>query len=84
MGLNTFGIGLKIIIRVLCRSWFEAIITQWSLRQTIHQLEDEKAHLHQEIDVTKELQEDLTKNREKYAREKFFMKKPGERVFIIE
>ena len=61
-----------------------SVVTQWSLICTIHELEDEKAYLHREIAETKELKEDLINNKEKYAREKFFMKKPGERVFIIE
>ncbi|MDH3652339.1 MAG: septum formation initiator family protein [Saprospiraceae bacterium] len=61
-----------------------ALATQLSLRNTIKSLEAEKSFLIEEIEETRKLKEDLTKNKEKYAREKYFMKKPGEQVFIIE
>ena len=61
-----------------------AMVTQWQLSQTIDQLEDQKDFLIKDLESTKLLQADITKNKEKYAREKYFMKKPGERVFIID
>jgi len=61
-----------------------AFVTQWSLSRTIHKLEDEKEFLIRETEATMLLQKDITANKEKYAREKFFMKQPGEQVFIIE
>jgi len=82
--LNKYILAVSIFVVWLLFFDKNSIITQWSLKQTIHQLEDEKAYLHEEIVLTKEMKEDLSQNREKYAREKFFMKKPGERVFIIE
>ncbi|NND06347.1 MAG: septum formation initiator family protein [Saprospiraceae bacterium] len=82
--LNKYILAMTIFVVWLLFFDKNSIITQWSLRQSIHQLEDEKAYLHKEIELTKEIKKDLSQNREKYAREKFFMKKPGERVFIIE
>ena len=82
--LNKYILAMTIFVVWLLFFDKNSIITQWSLRQAIHQLEDEKAYLHKEIELTKEMKKDLSQNREKYAREKFFMKKPGERVFIIE
>ncbi len=61
-----------------------AMVTQWQLSQTIDQLEDQRAFLIKDLESTKLLQADIAKNKEKYAREKYFMKKPGERVFIID
>ncbi len=61
-----------------------ALVTQWSLSQTIHKLESEREFIVEGIEETKVIREDHIKNQEKYAREKFFMKKPGEQVFIIE
>ena len=61
-----------------------AMVTQWQLSRTIDQLEDQKDFLIADLESTKLLQADITKNKEKYAREKYFMKKPGERVFIVD
>ncbi len=61
-----------------------AFVTQWSLSRTIHKLEAEKEFLIEETEATMLLQKDIIANKEKYAREKFFMKQPGEQVFIIE
>jgi cell division protein FtsB len=61
-----------------------ALVTQLKLVKTIHELEDEKVYLISEIEVTKQMKKDITDNQEKFAREKFYMKKPGEQVFIIE
>jgi len=82
--LNKYVLALSIFVVWLTFFDKNAFITQWRLKQTIHQLEDQKDYLWDEIATTEKLKEDLTKNQEKYAREKFFMKKPGERVFIIE
>ncbi len=77
---------LALTIFIVWLSFFDknAILTQWRLSQTIHQLEHERAFISKDIEKTKMVREDLTKNQEKYAREKFYMKKPGEQVFIIE
>ena len=61
-----------------------ALVTQVKLVQTINRLEHEKVFLLEEIEVTKRMKEDLTNNQEKYAREKYYMKKPGERIYIVE
>ncbi len=82
--LNKYVLALSIFLVWLMFFDKNSMITQWKLQQTVNQLEDEKSFLGEEITRTEELREDLTKNQEKYAREKFFMKKPGEQVFIIE
>lgn len=61
-----------------------ALVTQWSLGRTIDRLEDEKEFLIRETEATRLLKQDIMANKEKYAREKYFMKRPGEQVFIIE
>lgn len=61
-----------------------ALATQWNLSKNINKLEAEKEFLLEEIDATRKLKEDITRNKEKYAREKYYMSKPGEQVFIIE
>ena len=61
-----------------------AFMTQWTLSRTIDKLQDEKIFLIKETEATRLLQHDILTNKEKYAREKYFMKQPGEQVFIIQ
>ena len=49
-----------------------------------HKLENEKEFLIRETEATRLLQQDIISNKEKYAREKYFMKKPDEQVFIVQ
>lgn len=73
-------------IFVIWVSFFDknSLITQYKLSRLLIELKHQKNYLVNEIEVTKSLKADLNKNVEKYAREKYYMKKPGERVFIIE
>ena len=77
---------LAFTLFVVWLSFFDknAILTQWKLSQTIDELERERTFISEEIERTKLVRENLSENQEKYAREKFYMKKPGEQVFIIE
>ena len=77
---------LALSIFVVWVTFFDknAMVTQWSLSQTVDQLESEKEFITENIEKTELIRKDLTRNQEKYAREKFYMKKPGEQVFIIE
>lgn len=61
-----------------------SLMTQVSLSQTLSDLRTERQFLEEEIEVTREKKEDITKNKEKYARERFYMKKPGEQIYLIE
>ena len=60
-----------------------AFVTQWKLNRTIEKLENEKEFLINGTEATRLLQIDIMANKEKYAREKYYMKQPGEQVFII-
>jgi cell division protein FtsB len=60
------------------------LITQWKLRQTVSELEESKKEFDQLLVTAMREREHLEKNKEKFAREKYFMHKPGEDVFIIE
>lgn len=62
------------------------IISQIKLRKELHKLEEEKAFYVKEIEKdTKNLNELLTnpKTLEKFAREKYLMKKDNEDIFVI-
>lgn len=62
------------------------IVSQFQLRYEIHQLEEQKAFYTEQIKVTQQDLENLLSNDaklEKFAREKYLMKKPDEEIFII-
>lgn len=60
------------------------LTNQIELTQEINELERNKEYYLEEIDVVKEARADLNSNLEKFAREKYFLKKKDEDVFIIE
>ncbi|MBY5959331.1 hypothetical protein KUV50_14355 [Membranicola marinus] len=57
---------------------------QIELTREINELERNKEYYTEEIEVVKEARADLNNNLEKFAREKYFLKKSDEDVFIIE
>lgn len=62
------------------------IITQFQLKQQLENLEDEKAYYHEKIIEVKKDREELLSNDallEKFAREKYYMKKESEDLFVI-
>ncbi len=61
-------------------------ITQFTLRQELNRLEDEKEYYQEKITEVKEEREQLLSNDmllEKFAREKYLMKKEKEDVYVI-
>ncbi|MBK8699515.1 MAG: septum formation initiator family protein [Saprospiraceae bacterium] len=56
----------------------------YQLRRTISRLEREKLDLKENIEIAKADKKDLENNKEKFAREKYYMHKDDEEVFIIE
>jgi cell division protein FtsB len=62
------------------------VISQFELRSKLHQLRDDRAYYIEEIKKDrKDMKELLTnpKNLEKFAREKYLMKKDNEDIFLI-
>ena len=59
-------------------------INQYQLSQSIYRLEKEKKNLAGLIQDAKKDKMDLDLNKEKYAREKYYMHKDNEDVFIFE
>ena len=60
------------------------LFTQWSLSGSIDKMEQDKDFYTEKIKEAKEDRIDLIKNSERFARERYFMSKPGEDVFVIE
>lgn len=62
------------------------MVTQFQLRSELHQLEAEKAYYEEKLEEAKADLEELKSNDsklEKFAREKYFMKKENEDIFVI-
>ncbi len=59
------------------------LTTQWKLNKTVKQLERDKAFYQQEIERVWQEKRDLEQNTEKFAREKFYMSKENEEVFVF-
>lgn len=60
------------------------LITQYQLSQTIERLEDDRRFYEEKIAEAKIDRVDIEVNKEKYARERYYMHLPDEEVFIIE
>lgn len=62
------------------------VIEQWQLDRTVRDLQDKKSYFEREIGQVKRDKKDLFSNYEtleKFARERYHMKKANEDVFII-
>ncbi|TXB65587.1 hypothetical protein [Phaeodactylibacter luteus] len=60
------------------------LLTQIRLQRTVNRMHEDKAMYEQRIEAAKQDRLDLEVNKEKFAREQYYMKKSGEEVFIIE
>lgn len=60
------------------------ILTQIRLQRTVNQLESEKVEYREKIRQAQQDRKDLDENKEKFAREQYYMKKNDEDVFVIE
>lgn len=61
-------------------------ITTWSYRQKLNQLRAEKSYYESEIEKNKKYLEHLRtrpENLERFAREKYLMKKENEEIFVV-
>ena len=59
-------------------------VKQYKLTKQLIEMEKEKKDVLLKLADAKKEYEELTTNKEKYAREKYYLSKPGEEVFIID
>ena len=76
------------LVTVLFFAWLtfidkHDILTQWKLQQTLNNLENDKKYYQEKIEEALQDKKDIENDKEKFAREHYFMKKNGEDVFII-
>ena len=77
---------LVLFVFIVWMAFFDrhGFYTQWKLHSVINNLESDKAYYLKQIDDIKKDKSDLEANKEKYAREHFYMHKSDEEVFIME
>jgi cell division protein DivIC len=59
------------------------ILTQWQLQQTLNKMEEDREYYKTKIREAHEDQVDIRNNKEKFAREKYYLQKSNEDVFIM-
>ncbi|MDG2449177.1 MAG: hypothetical protein P8M34_06050 [Saprospiraceae bacterium] len=82
--INRYSISLVIFVAWIGIfdkfSWFNQV----KVEHKIHTLQEQKKEYENLLEKAKIEHEDILKNKEKYAREKYFLHKKGEEVFVIE
>ena len=84
---NKYLIALIVFAVIMLFTDHNNIFEQMDRKQELKELQDKKAYYQQEIEKTKKQLADLSNNSaalEKYAREKFLMKRDSEDVFVID
>jgi cell division protein FtsB len=83
---NTYVLVLTIFVIWMAFFDTNSFLIHRELQQEINKLEQQKDFLQKEIEKDKKLLNELKdpKALEKYAREKYYMKKDNEEVFLIE
>ncbi|MFZ1799751.1 MAG: septum formation initiator family protein [Chitinophagaceae bacterium] len=84
---NKYLLSLMVFAIIMLFSDHNNLIGQWQRKQELHTLEAKKAYYEKEIEKTKTTLADLENNPgaiEKYSREKLFMKKDNEDLFILD
>ena len=59
------------------------VLTQWKLQQTLSHLKSDKIYYQNKIKEVKADKYDIERDKEKFAREHYYMQKANEDVFII-
>ena len=77
---------ISILVFVLWIGIFDRYswIKQINVERKIHKLQDKKEEYEDLLQSAIKEHEDIMKHKEKYAREKYFLHKEGEEVFVIE
>ena len=59
------------------------VLTQWRLQRSVNKLEADKEFYQEKIEEAEQERLDMEINQERFARERYFMQKNNEDVFII-
>lgn len=80
---NRFFLALAFLVFWLSFIDKNDVWTQYQLQQTLNKLKEDKKFYEIKIGEVKQQRLDIDLNKEKFAREKYFMKKKNEDVFIM-
>lgn len=80
---NRYYLTLVVFLFILVFLDKHSLWTQWRLFRAQQRLESDKVFYQQKIREAKEEAEDFDLNKEKFAREHYFMKQANEDVFIV-
>src|SRR5437868_3826282 len=84
---NKYVIALAIFAVIILFTDHNNLFEQWDRKQELKKLRTKKAYYEEEIEKTKKKVADLRNNAaalEKFAREKFYMKRDNEDLFVID
>lgn len=83
--INKYTITILLFtVWIACLDGKYSWVKQYKLTEQLNEMDREKETVLVNLAEAKKEYEELTTNKEKYAREKYFLSKPGEEVFIIE
>lgn len=80
---NKYFLSLAIFLFIMVFIDKHDVLTQWQLQQTLNKLEADKQYYKDKIREAHEDRVDIENNKEKFAREKYFLQKSNEDVFIM-
>ena len=84
---NKYVIALAIFAVIILFTDHNNLFEQWDRKQELKKLQSKKTYYEEEIEKTKRKLADLSNNvaaLEKFAREKFYMKRGNEDIFVID
>ncbi len=84
---NKYLIALAVFAVIILFTDHNNLFEQWDRKKELKELQTKKTYYQEEIEKTKRELTDLSNNPaalEKYAREKFYMKRDNEDLFIVE
>lgn len=80
---NKYFLTLTVFVALMVFIDKHDILTQWQLQQTLNKLEEDKLYYKNKIKKAHQDRVDIHNNIEKFAREKYFLQKSNEDVFIM-
>ena len=81
--LNKYSVSVSLFVVWMMFFDRHNFFTQWSLQNTVQQLESSIEDYQEQLTKAEAAHEDLMNNKEKFAREKYLMHRPDEDIFLF-
>ena len=82
--LNKYSVSISLFVVWMMFFDRHNFFTQWSLKNTIQELESSIEDYQEQLTRAEGEHQDLMNNKEKFAREKYLMHRPDEDVFLFQ